>query len=86
MWGDKGKIEVLNNGQTFSLYKKNKSSRFTGFYELVLERKSKIQDLPLKNAYSEFSDFFKKNNVKLSTNLSDALESIKTFKSHVYKK
>jgi hypothetical protein len=86
MWGDKGKIEVLNNGQTFSLYKKNKSSRFTGFYELVLERKSKIQDLPLKNAYSEFSDFFKKNNVKLSTNLSDALESIKTFKSHIYLK
>lgn len=85
MWGNKGKIEVLNNGQIFKLYKKSHSSRYSGFFELKLEKKSNEKDFPLKNAYSEFSDYFKKNK-PLTTNLSDAIESIKTFKSHVYKK
>ena len=85
MWGDKGKLEVLNNGQIFKLYKKSPSSRYSGFFELKLEKKSNQKDFPLKNAYSEFSDYFKRNK-SLKTNLNDAVESIKTFKSHVYQK
>lgn len=86
IWGEQGKIEVLNNGEIINLYKKKKSKRFKGFFELDLISKTKQKDLPLKNAYVEFSDFFNKDNVKLSTNLNDAIEAIKTFKTHIYQK
>ena len=86
IWGDKGKIEVLNNGEILNLYKKQKSKRFEGFFELNLIKKIKKKDLPLKNTYIEFYNFFNSNNVKLSTNLADAIEAIDIFKRYVYEK
>jgi hypothetical protein len=86
IWGDKGKIEVLNNGEILNLFKKQKSKRFEGFFELNLENKIKEKDLPLKNTYDEFSKFFNSNNVKLSTNLTDAIDAIDIFKRYVYEK
>ncbi len=86
IWGDKGKIEVLNNGEILNLYKKQKSKRFEGFFELNLVNKIKKQDLPLKNTYAEFYNFFNSNNVKLSTNLTDAIDAIHIFKRYVYEK
>ena len=86
IWGDKGKIEVLNNGEILNLYKKQKSKRFEGFFELNLVKKIKIKDLPLKNTYEEFNSFFNSNNIKLSTNLTDAVDAIHIFKRYVYEK
>ncbi len=86
IWGDKGKIEVLNNGEILNLYKKQKSKRFEGFFELNLVNKIKKKDLPLKNTYTEFFNFFNSNNIKLSTNLTDAIDAMNIFKRYVYEK
>ena len=86
IWGNKGKIEVLNNGEILNLYKKEKSKRYEGFFELDLVSKTKQKDLPLKNTYAEFFNFFNSNNIKLSTNLLDAINAINTFMRYVYEK
>ena len=86
IWGNKGKIEVLNNGEILNLYKKEKSKRYEGFFELDLVSKTKQKDLPLKNTYAEFFNFFNSNNIKLSTNLIDAINAINTFMRYVYEK
>jgi hypothetical protein len=86
LWGEKGKIEVLNNGEIINIYKKEKSKRFEGFFELDLVVKTKQKDLPLKNAYAEFSDFFNRNDIELSTNIIDAIDAIDIFKRYVYEK
>jgi hypothetical protein len=86
IWGDKGKIEVLNNGEILNLYKKQKSKRFEGFFELNLVNKIKKKDSPLKNTYAEFLNFFNSNNIKLSTNLTDAIDAMNIFKRYVYEK
>lgn len=86
IWGEKGKIEVLNNGEILNLYKKIKSKRYECFFELVLHTKITLKNSELKNAYIEFSSFLNKKNVHLSTNLIDGIESIKTFHTQVYQK
>ncbi len=86
IWGNAGKIEVLNNGEIVNLYKKQKSKRFEGFFELNLVNKTKYKDSILKNTYNEFFEFFNSNNNKLSTNLSDAIDAMDIFKRYVYEK
>ncbi len=86
IWGTRGKIEVLNNGEILNLYKKQRSQKFEGFFELKLVSTTKLKDMPLKNAYREFADFFNKKNIKLSTNINDALSALEIFKKHVYQK
>jgi|APSaa5957512535_1039671.scaffolds.fasta_scaffold00338_2 hypothetical protein len=86
VWGDVGKMEVLNNGEKLNMYNKQKSKRFEGFSELNLVSKSEFNDSTLKNAYSEFFKFFNSNNHKLSTNLQDAINAMDTFKRYVYEK
>jgi len=86
IWGNAGKIEVLNNGEKLNMYKKQKSKRFEGFFELNLVSTSKYNDSTLKNTYSEFFKFFNSSNHNLSTNLTDAINAIDTFKRYVYEK
>ena len=86
IWGEQGKIEVLNNGQILNLYKKIKSKRFEDFFELELCSKVTLKNSELKNAYDEFSNFFNKKNIKLSTTLLDGIDAIKTFNANVYQK
>jgi len=86
IWGNTGKIEVLNNGGILNLYKKQKSKRFEGFFELNLVNKTKYKDPTLKNTYNEFFEFFHSNNSKLSTNLTDAINAMDIFKRYVYEK
>jgi len=86
IWGEKGKIEVLNNGQILNLYKKVKSKRYEGFFELDLHTKTDMNNSELENAYIEFSRFLNKKNVNLSTNLIDGIEAMKTFYTQVNQK
>ena len=86
IWGEKGKIEVLNNGQILNLYKKVKSKRYECFFELSLQSKTTLKNSELKDAYIEFSSFLNKKNVNLSTNLLDGIDAIKTFNTNVYQK
>ena len=86
IWGNTGKIEVLNNGGILNLYKKQKSKRFEGFFELNLVNKTKYKDPTLKNTYNEFFEFFHSNNSKLSTNLTDAINAMDIFNRYVYEK
>ncbi len=86
IWGNTGKIEVLNNGGILNLYKKQKSKRFEGFFELNLVNKTKYKDPTLKNTYNEFFEFFNSNNSKLSTNLTDAINALDIFNRYVYEK
>jgi hypothetical protein len=86
IWGNTGKIEVLNNGGILNLYKKQKSKRFEGFFELNLVNKTKYKDPTLKNTYNEFFEFFNSNNSKLSTNLTDAINAMDIFNRYVYEK
>ena len=65
---------------------KQKSKRFEGFFELNLVSTSKYNDSTLKNTYSEFFKFFNSSNHNLSTNLTDAINAIDTFKRYVYEK
>ena len=76
----------MNNGEILNLYKKQKSKRFEGFFELNLVNKIKKKDLPLKNTYAEFFKFFNSKNVKLSTNLTDAIDAMDIFNKYVYEK
>ena len=44
IWGTLGKIEVLDYGTSFKLYKKQKSKKFHGFEELKLVKSEKISE------------------------------------------
>ena len=52
----------------------------------VFPNKIKKKDSPLKNTYAEFLNFFNSNNIKLSTNLTDAIDAMNIFKRYVYEK
>ncbi len=84
MWGTLGKIEVLDYGTSFKLYKKQISKKFRGFEELKLIKSEKISESMLKNSYDEFTQFFKGKRKTLSTNISDAIVALQVYKKCVY--
>jgi len=85
MWGERGKIEIVNFGTELRMYKMKKSQHFEGFNELQLIFKRKINESYLNNTYEEFVQHFRKNK-KLSTNLSDGLKAMEYFEKYVYVK
>lgn len=84
IWGSKGKIEILNNGELLKFFKIKKSHRYERFQELELIHKKRIQESILSNIYAEFVDFLKGRIPSLSTNMDDAVESVIVFEKYVY--
>lgn len=84
MWGSKGKIEILNNGEVLKFFKIKKSHRYMGFKELELVYRKRIHESILSNIYSEFVSFLKGDISQLSTNIDDGVEAIRVFEKYVY--
>ena len=84
IWGSKGKIEILNAGQTLRFFIVVKSKRFQGFNELKLSFSKTFTDAPLANAYSEFVKFLTNKTARLSTNFDDAINALDIFEKYVY--
>ena len=85
LWGNKGKIEIINFGTELKLYKIKKSLNFQGFQELKLVSHSKFTESYLQNTYQEFVNFFK-NGKLLSTSLADSINAMDNFERYVYVK
>ena len=85
MWGSKGKVEILDVGEKLNYYKKIRSTKFDGFFELKLEKSKTINESTLKNSYLELTKFLQ-GKTKLSTDLDDASKSMEIFKKFVYNK
>lgn len=85
MWGSKGKVEILDVGKKLNYYKKIRSTKFDGFFELKLEKSKTINESTLKNSYLELTKFLQ-GKTKLSTDLDDASKSMEIFKKFVYNK
>jgi hypothetical protein len=85
LWGEGGKIEVLNWGQTLNFYKIKESKRFQGFKELKLIRTKKENESMMVNTYDEFVKFLD-NKKTLSTNFDDAIDAVDTFEKYVLDK
>ena len=83
LWGNNGKIEILNFGKILNLYRIVKSVNFKGFKELKLIKSKKFDESYLVNAYAEFVRFLD-NRGKLITQIDDAVEAIKTFEECIY--
>lgn len=85
LWAEGGKIEILNFGKKLNLYKVYKSKSFKGFKDLKLIKTKKLDESYLANAYTEFVKFLKDGH-KLSSNIDDAIDAMKTFEKYVYDK
>ena len=85
LWGENGKIEVLDWGQTLNFYKIKKSNRFQGFKELKLIYTKKINESMMVNTYDEFVKFLD-NKKRLSTNFDDAVNAVEIFEKYVLDK
>jgi len=86
LWGEKGKIEVINNGSILNYFISKESKKFDGFNELQLKKSFKIEESMLQNAYEEFIGFLDGKILDLSTNIEDAISAIKIFEKYVYSK
>ena len=84
LWGEKGKIELVNSDQILNFYKIKKSERFEGFQELHLEFTKSIDESYFENAYDEFVNFLNSESLNLSTNIDDAIIAMETFEKYVY--
>jgi len=84
LWGTKGKIEVLNWGETLNFFRTEKSSRFQGFRELKLVHTKNQKESLMANTYDEFVKFLDHKKSILSTNLDDAVDAVKIFERYVY--
>ena len=82
IWGKTGKIEILEFGEKLNFYKMKKSNRFEGFSDLELIFSKNIEESMIKNAYSEFINYF--NGGKLSTNIDDGINALSVFEKYVY--
>lgn len=83
LWGDKGKIEILDVGKTLNFYQMKKSTRFSGFNELKLISSKQFKESMLSNAYDEFVRFLD-GKKSLSTDFNDAITALKIFEQKVY--
>ncbi len=86
LWGEKGKIEILNNGSILNYYISKRSNNFGGFNELYLKKSIQIEESMLQNAYQEFVKFLDKKILNLSTNIDDAILAMNIFEKYVYSK
>jgi hypothetical protein len=86
LWGDMGKIEVLNWGQVMNFFKMEKSLRFQGFKELKLVYSKKDKESMMVNTYEEFVKFLDGKKKSLSTNFNDAIDAVETFEKYVFDK
>ncbi len=86
LWGEKGKIEVLNWGGILNFYKKKESLRFQGFEELELILTKKENESMMVNTYEEFVNFLDGKKKTLSTNFTDAINAVETFEKYVFDK
>jgi len=84
LWGEKGKIEVLNWGEVLNFYKIKESSRFQGFKELKLSLTKKEKESMMVNTYEEFVKFLDGKQKYLSTNFNDAVDAVETFEKYVF--
>lgn len=84
LWGNKGKIEVLNWGQTLRFFKVIRSSHFQGFKELKLKLQLSHDESLLKNTYNEFVEFLSSKKNSLSTNLQEGIDAVSIFEKYVY--
>jgi hypothetical protein len=83
LWGSKGKIEILDFGETLNFYKVIKSNRFAGFKELKLVYTRKNKESYLADAYGEFVSFLQGRKV-LSTGIDDGVRALEVFEKYVY--
>lgn len=86
LWGDKGKIEVLNWGGILNFFKMGESLRFQGFKELKLISSKKEKESMMVNTYEEFVEFLDGRKKSLSTNFNDAIDAVETFEKYVFDK
>lgn len=86
LWGDKGKIEVLNWGGVLNFFKMKESLRFQGFKELKLILTKKEKESMMANTYEEFIKFLNGQKRSLSTNFNDAIDAVETFEKYVFDK
>ena len=84
LWGEKGKIEILNNGSILNYYISKKSNKFGGFNELYIKKSFQIEESMLQNAYQEFVKFLDEKILNLSTNIDDAVIAMEIFEKYVY--
>lgn len=86
LWGEKGKIEVLNWGRVLNFYKMKESLRFQGFKELRLILTKEEGESMMVNTYEEFVKFLDGKKKTLSTNFDDAIDAVETFEKYVFDK
>ncbi len=84
IWGTKGKIEVLSNGQTLNFFKPENSSRYEGFQDLKLISTKKYNESFFAKIYTEFVEFLNGNISSLSTNIDDAISALSAFEKYVF--
>ena len=86
LWGNLGKIEIINFGETLNFYKPKKSSRFENFNELELILTKTIEESTLVNAYDEIVTFLNNDIEHLTNEINDAIMAHDVFEKYVYKK
>lgn len=84
IWGEKGKIEILENGKNLKLYRKTISERYEGFNELNLKTSINFNSNELKMAYTEIIEILRNN--KNIVNYTDPIKILNIFKKNVYEK
>jgi len=84
IWGTKGKIEILSNGQTLNFFKSKDSSRYEGFQDLELISTKKYNESFFNKIYKEFVEFLNGNISSLSTDIDDGVSALTTFEKYVF--
>lgn len=83
LWGELGKIEILNNGKILKYYKSKISKNYQGFKELHLKKSFIFRESMLENSYNEFVNYLDGKIVNMSTDLDDAISSMRFFEKFV---
>ena len=84
LWGSKGKIEILSNGQILNFFKSKESSKYEGYQDLELIRTKKVNESFFSKIYKEFVEFLDGSISSFSTNIDDAISALSTFEKYVF--
>ena len=76
LWGSKGKIEILSNGQILNFFKSKESSKYEGYQDLELICTKKVNESFFSKIYKEFVEFLDGSISSLSTNIDDAISAL----------
>ena len=84
LWGSKGKIEILSNGQILNFFKSKESPKYEGYKDLELICTKKVNESFFSKIYKEFVEFLDGSISSLSTNIDDAISALSTFEKYVF--